>query len=456
MALARTLLIPAYLFLCVLLGGATLAGYLSNMVLQLLALPIIVASLMAVRRTPMPPSARSLLILTAAMIALVLIQLIPLPPSIWTALPGRERIVAGFELLGQPLPWMPISLAREQTLATLLWLLPAFAVLLGIVRLGAFSAFWLAASIVLVGIVSVGLGTLQVSGGRTFYLYNVTNYGKAVGFFANANHQATLLLVAIPFLAALFAARPRQSRGRRSRASRRSTGVLLAGSVLAVFAGGLLINRSLAGWGLALPVAGASFMLIWNAAPKVQRLGFGVLGLAVIGAVALIFLDPLGTTMSSEAERGSAQSRYTSITTTLDAGVDHLPLGSGIGTFPEIYRSYEDPNTVVGTWMNHAHSDYAELFLETGVPGIVLLLIFLIWWFRRVLVAWSENGDLYARAASIASAAILAHSLVDYPVRSAAISAMFAACCALLTVPRERGEARRVSRDSDKPRHLAA
>ena len=79
----------------------------------------------------MAPAGRQLLVLTALMLLVPLIQLVPLPPSIWTALPGRAPVADGFRLLGQPLPWLPMSLAPARTVASLLWLLPALAVLLG-------------------------------------------------------------------------------------------------------------------------------------------------------------------------------------------------------------------------------------------------------------------------------------------------------------------------------------
>ena len=83
--------------------------------------------------------------------------------------------------------------------------------------------------------------------------------------------------------------------------------------------------------------------------------------------------------------------------------------------------------------MVHAHNDYAELALELGLAGIALLVLFLIWWGAAVRRVWqtAETGP-FARAASIASAAILAHSLVDFPLRTAAISAAFGMCLALL------------------------
>ena len=89
--------------------------------------------------------------------------------------------------------------------------------------------------------------------------------------------------------------------------------------------------------------------------------------------------------------------------------------------------------------MNHVHGDYIEIVLETGAAGFLLILLFLIWWARRVAAIWgSEDKDVFARAATIASAAILAHSVVDYPLRTAAISAIFAMCCALMAEPRAK------------------
>jgi O-antigen ligase len=450
----RRAVVPAYLALCIGLGGATLAGYLPNMVLQLLAIPIIFFSLLTVRRTPMDRSARALLILAALSLAVPLLQLVPLPPSVWTSLPGREPIAEGYRLLGQPVPWMPISLAPDRTLASVLWLLPAVAVLLGILRLGAFRASWIAWSILLSTLFAMLVGTLQLAG-NLFYFYEVTNRGSAVGFFANANHMSTLLLVAIAFLAALFGAvAARTSKRRRSAGKASGQGLMFAAAMLVLLLG-LVLTRSLAGSGLAVPVAGASFLLVWTVSARAKALlTIGLTG-ATIAAIAATYLLPIGQDLL-EKEAGSIDSRQTSISRTLSASLEYMPVGSGIGSFTGVYRSLEDPMQVTSTWMNHAHSDHAELFLETGIPGIVLLLLFLVWWARQARIAWSPSGDLFARAASIASAAIMTHSLVDYPLRTAAISAIFAACCALMTVPREKGAAKRGGDDEAGPRHLTA
>jgi len=80
-----------------------------------------------------------------------------------------------------------------------------------------------------------------------------------------------------------------------------------------------------------------------------------------------------------------------------------------------------------------------ELALETGVPGLIVLALFLAWWARAAWRAWRPaDPDPYARAASVASAAILVHSLVDFPLRTAAIGACFAMCLSLLMRPRSQ------------------
>jgi O-antigen ligase len=98
-----------------------------------------------------------------------------------------------------------------------------------------------------------------------------------------------------------------------------------------------------------------------------------------------------------------------------------------------VYRLYESPDQVSSEYVVHAHDDYVELALELGIPGVILILLFLAWWVAAVWAVWRKwQAGPFARAASIASAAVLVHSLVDFPLRTAAISACFAMCLALL------------------------
>ena len=364
----------------------------------------------------------------------------------------------GFRLVGQPLPWLPISLAPARTLASLLWLLPALAVLMGIVRLGSFRAAWIAWVIAIIAALSVAIGALQLASGNTspWYFYTITNFGATVGFFSNANHLATLLVATIPFLAALYL--NARSRGR---SAKRASGllVILAGAVAVVLVG-IVINSSLAGIGLMVPAVAASGLLILRARrkKKLSPLWGGLVALLLVGAVAGIYLTPTSNNLTSTGARSDPASRYHSFQLSSEAAKDYLPFGSGIGTFPNIYPTYEDPNRVTRFYMNHVHGDYIELALETGVPGAIVLVLFLLWWLRRTLSIWrAEEADYFALGATIASGVILAHSLVDYPLRTSAISALFAACCALMADPRARVRQRvREDAPENKARHLSA
>ena len=447
-------LIPFYLVLCLIFGGASLAGYWANMGLQLVAIPIIVWSLVVRRSNPMPKPARQLLAILVMLLLLGLLQLIPLPPSLWTALPGRAPVAEGFRLIGQPLPWLPLSLAPYEGVASLLWLLPPIAVLLGIFQLGGFKSPWLAWSLAGVTAASVLIGALQLVGGTDspWYFYEVTNYGSTTGFFSNANHLATLLIATIPFLAALYVRA--RSQGRSIQKSS-ALFVVLAGALVVIFVG-LVTNSSLAGLGLSVPVTAASLMMILPPSRKLRIVGLVLIAGLTVASIGAVFTAPFQNNLTTTAAQHSQVSRYTSFTRSIAATKDYLPFGSGIGSFVQIYQEREDPASVATVFMNHVHGDYIEVALETGIPGLLLVLLFFAWWLRRTIAIWNaEEVDYFAMAATIASAAILAHSAVDYPLRTVAIAALFAMCCGLMAEPRARVRNKKVE-TKDAARHLSA
>ena len=431
--------LAAYVFLCLILGGASAAGLWANVALQLIAVAILFAAVAVRPDPPLALPARRLQWLLALLAGLVLVQLVPMPPALWTALPGRDHVREGFELLGLPIPWLPISLAPDNTLASALWLLPAVAVMLAMLRLGARES-WIVWAIVGTTALSVLIGTLQIAGGpeSPWYFYEITNYGVTVGFFSNANHMATLLVSLLPFLGALY-----MIGRRRGRAREKAAGLwLILGGILAMLIVGLAINGSLAGIGLAVPVAAATLLLMLGRRRTPVWALAGVL-LLTTASVTAVFSGRFDNNLISDEAPGDVVSRYTTFTTSFEAVKDYFPFGSGIGTFRPIYRMYEDPDRVTTTYINHVHSDWIEIVLEAGVLGLALALAFLLWWARRAIAMWrAAEPDYLARAATIASAAIIAHSLVDYPLRTAAIGAVFAACCAIMAGGRIGASAR--------------
>lgn len=449
--MTRHAIVPGYLLACLLLGGANAAGFLPNLLLQVAAIPLIGWALWQLLQAPPAAPARAALGLLAVLVALMLLQLVPLPPAIWTLLPGRAPVAQGYRLLGLPLPWLPLTLTPDGAAANVLWLLPAFATLLATVVLGAFRARWIAGIIVAVTLTAVAVGALQVIGGDDggLYFYRITNPGQAVGFFANSNHNATLLLVSIPFLAALQATLLKRSRSPRSASAIR----LLVAGAFAVIVVGLVINSSLAGIGLGVPVALGTWLVFGRQRPALRGLLVAATALASAAALIAIVVGPFGNNLFGAQRDHVELSRRTSFALTLKAAGAYFPVGSGVGSFQPVYRTQEPLASVGTTYMNHAHGDWLELLLETGVPGVLLAAAFLAWWALRARAIWrAEERDAFAQAAAIATAAMLLHSLVDYPLRTAALSAVFAACIGLMSGVRPHV---RRSRQASPARHLS-
>jgi O-antigen ligase len=279
------------------------------------------------------------------------------------------------------------------------------------------------------------LGTLQVSSpdppASPWYLYRQSNFGVATGFFANGNHMATLLLACIPFIAAAMA-----SLRERTDDSRKRWAIIAVGAgSIALALLGLILNGSLAGFVLAVPVLLASLALLLRNWPNRSLWAPAAISIVVIGAVALVWVHMASSRAVDAAS--SIESRKEIFRNSAGLAAEFAPFGSGIGTFEKIYRTTEAPAEVDRFYVNHAHNDYLELAVETGGPGVLLVLLFLAWWvstarskLKRVPV------DRLAAAGTIASAMILLHSMVDYPLRTAAIGALFATCLAFMAASR--------------------
>ena len=422
---ARTLVAPAYLFACLILGGSA-QGIWLNAILQLAGIAIIAWAAVDRSDEPAAPPARQLLWLTLAALAVVALQLVPLPAALWASMGPRATVAEGLRALGVQSASHPLSLAPADGLDTLLRIIPALALICAMVRLRAYRPHWLAFALIAGTLAGISLAAMQVAS-SSGYLYEETSPGRGVGFFANADHMATLLVITIPFLAAMIAA------ARTSSMQRYSAVFAIAAGLGIVVVVGVALNGSLAGYGLALPVIAASIVIIL---PPSSRLRLWVIGLAVLlvlGSVVALETTSIGSNKLGEHAASSAQSRADIFATTARATADFMPFGSGLGSFPSVYPLYEHPQQVTSEYVVHAHNEYAELALELGLAGIVLMLLFLAWWGAGVWRAWrtAEAGP-FARAAAVASAAVLIHSLVDFPLRTAAVSACFGMCLALL------------------------
>jgi O-antigen ligase len=104
-----------------------------------------------------------------------------------------------------------------------------------------------------------------------------------------------------------------------------------------------------------------------------------------------------------------------------------------------VYAAFENPQHLFGGFANRAHNDWAELILEAGLLGLLAELLFAAWLAARTFQMWrlKPSADtglsmMLPRAAAVAILLLLAHSFVDYPLRTTALSTVFALCCAIM------------------------
>lgn len=400
---------------------------MSNAGLQLVSVLLILAILLGDALPPLLRPARQLLWLLGLAALLMVVQLLPLPPAFWGRLPERTAILRPLRLAGIEPGWQPATLTPNATVAALLALLPAVAMAFAILA-SAESGRRLAIRILVgIALLSILLGACQRASGAdsALYPYEVTNRGYAVGFFANRNHLGTLLLCALPFLA------PALGRSDRHRPGGK---IWIVAPLALLLAGGALLTGSVAAMAL-LPLVLVAAWLNMRPLPHrtvpLLRSGIMQASIAVLALLAVAGTWHLVHRSDDPQHRGVITPR------TLHAAYDYAPFGSGGGSFQRVYPSYEDREAASPEYINHAHDDYAEVALEYGVPGLLLLGAAFTLWAKAARTAWSTDdpGARCARAASIATGAVLLHSFVDYPARTGAIEAVTAMAAAFMVSP---------------------
>jgi O-antigen ligase len=431
------------------LGGGTRGGFLSDAILQLIAIPLLIVALWKLLEVPLTKQMRVALFFCLAIVAIPLVQLIPLPPWLWTALPGRGPSAAAFEILGQTTPWMPISVSPNETWLSALSLLPPVAIFLATLLLPYPERRWLSLVFLAVGVVSVFIGLIQVAQGPESPLrfFAFTNENDAVGFFANRNHFAALLY-ALTLLASAWAVQTTVAEFGASHQKFDTVSIVAmigAFTLLVVLLAGQMMARSRMGLGLTIAALFGAFALGFSdrrvgstVTPSKLLVGAGVL-VAIFSAQFALY-----RVMERFAVDPLADARLPFGRNTVEAAIAYMPLGSGLGTFVPVYAMFEKPqDTILNTFANHAHNDVLELWLNAGAVGLVLIGMFVVWLALRSVEIWrsaptrgaSELDWTLARAATIVAALLIAHSFVDYPLRTGAMMAVMAFACALLIEP---------------------
>lgn len=364
---------------------------------------------------------------------LIAVQLVPLPPEVWHALPGREAIARRDALVGLGDNWRPLSLSPSKGWNSLVSLIVPLAALLLMAVQPATSRLRIVEIVLLVAATSAVLGLAQILGpaGGPLYFYNITNDASAVGLFANRNHHAAFLAASFPLLGwyFLFAIRSELL------LSRLWVSCVVGGAGLWALVIALSGSRSgLVLFGLALAMVLFQFRMAQKRGRFSRQRGpmpFSTprarialwAGLAAAFVTAIWVVPQLPAFQRFGAEAYAADVRFSAAPTIFAMARDAFPAGMGFGAFEHAYKAYEPDALLTSSYLNQAHNDFFQLAVEAGLPGLLLLVLALLWLgarFRAVL-PWLRRAepDAWLALTALASLGLLAAaSTVDYPLRT--------------------------------------
>lgn len=391
---------------------------------------------------------RSSVLLLLAVFLLPLLQLLPLPFFVWRHLPGHAWYAQALAATGgeAAVTFRAASLVPSLTEYSWLALLPPLTVFLFALSLPKEQLRSLVP--VFLGLASFQalLGLMQYGDGPDSLL-RFGNYDTgpvASGTYANRDHLAGFLEMALPLSLAMLAATLGHSRSPRRHAPRlRQRLATLASTYLnqAVVYGamsivlllGLIFTHSRTG-----VVLGMVVILLCTIAFSLRLGGRNVYGLigtftaiSVALAVEIGLVPVLDRFVRQDPLKDARWAIFGDVTTAIG---EFFPLGSGMGTFSQVFPRFHGAD-LNGMFINRAHNDYLEWVMEGGIVAALIILAFLAIYLLRALRVW-QRGEwrtfkFMQVGAGIGLFAMILHTFVDFNLHIPANQIYFAFLAAL-------------------------
>ena len=261
------------------------------------------------------------------------------------------------------------------------------------------------------------------SGGR-IYWYIKPRAGSVYGSYVNHNHYAGLMELLFPF--ALILAFNGSIRGPKR---------VLLGFAATLMAASVFLCGSRGGM-IAIVVETVFLAIYWmrQFSPRRSATLFVAFFLATALFLAWVAPQQVGNRISDTHD----PARWLIHRDAIRMFAAHPLLGTGFGTFATAfprYREFYDRFLI-----NHAHDDYLELLLETGLAGFGMGLWFVVTLYReglRNLRRGRFSATAMIRIAALAGCTgLLSHSFTDFNLHVPANAALFFVSCVIATTPR--------------------
>ncbi|MFE8585879.1 O-antigen ligase family protein [Sphingomonas sp. NCPPB 2930] len=438
------LILIALFVILMLFGGASRADEPVQVIVRMSAILALMYAIFS-RPAKLDRATGPVMVGLAAAAFLVAVQLIPLPFSIWSSLSGRELYAQQGSLIGMSKIWRPLTLSPDQTWNALLSLIVPISVVALLTKMHYRQrAEFLPVVLAVVGFSIIVVLARLMSGSGWIALRQSTDGGGS-GIFANRNHQALLFVIGLPMLAVWVTGHKPSRMTPWLRWGAAATGALLLI---------ILIPATGSRTGLLLGAAALVMALIFlsdtakRLLQKVKRrrtrkllvagMLFGFIGL--IGLTSTLNRAESVQRLMAMDIAGDTRARL--FPRVVEMTSAFFPAGAGFGTFNLAFRRFEGLNDLKLTYFNQAHDDFVQIVLEGGLLGTLILAVALGWLAFQMVIAWrsppNRTATRLARLASVLMILMLGASVVDYPLRTPLMAALFALFAVWLHEPRVR------------------
>ena len=420
------MLAAALLILCFVCGGNSAQGNLGMMAAQLLAIPVLVLAVVRVTRCGQSGVARWGVVVALLIVSLPLLQLLPLPAWLWNLSAQRESLLQDLDVAGVTSfdPRWTLSPAASER--GLWFLLPGLALFFAMLAVGRTAWRRMLGLLLVLGVVNLILAFAQMLAGQDSMLNPYPKFAPAMGgIFANRNHQADLLAIGLMLVVVFLLDAWKQRHEKRNSGIR--VGLLVTVGIIFVLALPLVGSRA----GVIVAMVMLMAALLTSGLPTLQA--FRRKPVHQLGAVLtlVIFVAGLQAALAwMKVDSTVEGSRHTLLTETVRIGSEHAPMGAGVGTFVAVFQQGGGDGLPLDAYVNNAHNEYAQWWLEAGVAGMLVTLLALAVLFGALFALLRQRPGSTTRVLGMAAlmgiGVIVLHSTVDYPLRTQALLAVFA------------------------------
>ena len=373
-----------------------------------------------------------------------LLYLIPVSADIWDQLPGHE-------VYTQIAQWVTTNQGSEQINRTFslipyrtehafFALLPPLAIFITVSALPEPQKRFIIYSLLVIAIAEASLATIQYSSNNEFFYFGIPiiKKGIALGTYPNPDHFVLLMEIAIPLTFALLAHEIKTGKKHGSDGSKSLMLKIIYGLMIILFIAGAVFSGSRAGIPLALLSGFLSYMIFMHKKNS-QHLFLSAVVILVITVALLSFLNLTPVINRFISNNPFLDGRWAIFANTWEGIKTFFPLGTGPGTFPEIYRIFQ-PIAQSG-FVNHAHNDYLELIFETGLLGVFFISYFMY----RIISAWQQVKKVKVRefhyiqiATGLGILVMLLHSILEFNMHDATNVLFFAVLVSIFLNTRKK------------------